>query len=85
MAKRKAKKAPARKAAKKVKKAAGRGRGKKTALDLIISKSRTKAAASINVSGEFYGALDAAVRVMIGSAEARAVNNGRKTLRPHDL
>lgn len=82
MAKRKAKKKPARKAAKKP---ARRSRAKKTAMDFIISKSRTKAAAGINVSGEFYGALDDAVRELINQAEARAVNNGRKTLRPHDL
>jgi hypothetical protein len=68
--------------AKKTKRAAGRA--KKTG-DLIISKSRTKAAARINVSGDFYGALDGAVRSMISSAEKRAKDNGRKTLRPHDL
>jgi hypothetical protein len=78
MAKRKAKKATARKASRKP-------AGKKSAADFIISKSRTKNAAGINVSGEFYGALDSAVRGMIKQAEARAVNNGRKTLRPHDL
>ncbi len=60
-------------------------RGKKSAVDLIISKSRTKAAAHINVSGDFYGALDGAVRSMIKFAEKRAKDNGRKTLRPHDL
>lgn len=60
-------------------------RGKKSAVDLIISKSRTKAASKINVSGDFYSALDTAVRSIIKGAEARAVNNGRKTLRPHDL
>jgi histone H3/H4 len=80
MAKRKAKKAPARKAGRKT-----AGRGKKTAAEFIISKSRTKNAAGINVSGEFYGALDSTVRGIIKQAEARAVNNGRKTLRPHDL
>jgi hypothetical protein len=53
--------------------------------DLIISKSRTKASASLNVSGDFYGALDAHVRDLIKSAETRATNNGRRTLRPHDL
>ena len=58
---------------------------KKSAADYIISKSRTKAAAGINVSSDFYGALDAAVRCMIDAAEARACENGRKTLRPHDL
>jgi hypothetical protein len=74
MAKKKAKKKAKRKATK-----------KKSAADLIISKSRTKAAAKINVSGDFYSALDTTVRGMIKSAEKRATDNGRKTLRPHDL
>ena len=82
MAKRKAKKKTAKKATRKAKKK-GKRRGAKS--DLIISKSRTKAAADINVSGEFYSALDGAVREMIATAERRAVDNGRKTLRPHDL
>ena len=84
----------ARKVAKKKKKAARKTTKKKTttrrkkkatATDLIISKSRTKAAAGINVSGEFYSALDDAVRNLIATAEARATDNGRRTLRPHDL
>lgn len=54
--------------------------------DLIISKSRTKAAVrKCNVGGEFYGALDKAVRQMIAEAESRAVGNKRKTLKPVDL
>ncbi len=61
------------------------GKAKKATGDLIISKSRTKACAKINVSGDFYSALDGAVRSMIAEAEKRAMNNGRKTLRPHDL
>ena len=65
---------PARKSAKKSK-----------PVELIISKSRTKNAAGINVSGDFYGALDEAVRGMIAGAERRAEANGRKTLRPQDL
>lgn len=63
----------------------GRGAKKKKTGDLIISKSRTKAAAGINVSGDFYIALDEAVRNLIATAEARAGNNNRRTLRPHDL
>ena len=62
--------------------------GKRAAgpVELIISKSRTKAAVKkSNVSSEFYGALDKAVRTMIAGAEGRAVANGRKTLRPQDL
>jgi len=72
-----------KKAAAKVSKKAGRKKAGPT--ELIISKSRTKAAAGINVSGDFYGALDQAVRSMIAGAEARAMSNGRRTLRPHDL
>ena len=55
-------------------------------VELIISKARTKAAAKkCNVSSEFYGALDAAVRYLIKKAETRAIDNKRKTLRPQDL
>ena len=94
MAKKKAKKKATKKAAKKTtkrpakkaaKKKAAQARGKTGPLELIISKSRTKNAAGINVSGEFYGALDEAVRDMIAGAERRATANGRKTLRPQDL
>jgi hypothetical protein len=54
--------------------------------ELIISKSRTKAATKkCNVGSEFYGALDAAVRKMIAAAEDRAVGNKRKTLKAVDL
>ncbi len=54
--------------------------------ELIISKSRTKAAAKkCNVSGDFYGVLDKKVRELIAAAEARALGNKRKTLRPQDL
>jgi hypothetical protein len=63
------------------KKAAAKASG-----DLIISKSRTKAAVKkVNVSGDFYGALDKAVRDLLKTAEERALGNKRKTLRPVDL
>jgi hypothetical protein len=77
----------ARKGAQKAaRKKTSKARGtKKSSGEFIISKSRTKAASSINVSGDFYAALDAAVRNLIATAEARATNNGRRTLRPHDL
>jgi len=53
---------------------------------LIVSKSRTKAAAkSCNVAGDFYNALDKKVRAMISDAERRATANGRKTIKPQDL
>ena len=70
-------------AAKKKKKAA-RGKGKSA--DLIISKSRTKGAVKkCNVGSDFYGALDGVVRGLIKDAEARAIGNKRKTLKPVDL
>ena len=76
----------ARKAKKKAKKTAKRKVSRKKApADLIISKSRTKNAAGINVSGDFYGALDTVVRDIIAGAEQRAMANNRRTLRPHDL
>lgn len=54
--------------------------------DLIISKSRTKAAVKkCNVSSDFYGALDKKVRTIIAEAETRAMGNKRKTLKPQDL
>jgi hypothetical protein len=54
--------------------------------DMIISKSRTKAASKeCNVSSDFYDALDLKVREMIAAAEKRAIANSRKTLRPYDL
>lgn len=68
------------------KKAAGKPKARASTGDLIISKSRTKAATKkCNVGSEFYGALDKAVRGMIASAEARALGNKRKTLKAVDL
>ncbi len=61
-------------------------RRKKGSSDLIISKSRTKAASKkCNVGSEFYGALDRVVRDMIKTAEGRALGNKRKTLKAVDL
>ncbi len=54
--------------------------------ELIISKARVKnAVKKCNVGGEFYGALDGAVRQLIKEAEARATGNKRKTLKAVDL
>ncbi len=73
------KKAPKKKIAKR------KNTRKKATRDLIISKARTKAAVGMNVSSEFYAALDECVRTCIAGAEARASSNNRRTLRPHDL
>ncbi len=75
----------ARKAARPAARRATVKKRRKTNGDLIISKRRTKNAATINVSGDFYQALDEAVRAMIVEAEQRAASNNRRTLRPHDL
>lgn len=80
-----AKKTAQRAGSNKVQKASARGARGRAPRDLIISKSRTKAAASMNVSAEFFAALDGAVRGLIARAEQRALDNGRRTLRPHDL
>ena len=59
---------------------------KAASTDLLISKSRTTdAVQNCAVSSDFYGALDEKVRELIAAAEARATENGRKTLKPHDL
>lgn len=65
---------------------AARKKKKAAPAELIISKARTKAATrKCNVSSEFYGALDKKVRDIIKNAEARAVDNKRKTLKPCDI
>ena len=65
---------------------AAKRRAKKATGDLIISKARTKASVKkCNVSADFYGALDKAVRDIIKGAERRATDNKRKTLKPCDL
>lgn len=65
---------------------AARAKKAKSPGELIISKSRTKGAArKCNVSSDFYGALDKKVRSIIAEAEARAIANKRKTLKPADL
>jgi len=68
------------------KKAPAAGKGKSVPQELIISKSRVKAAvAECNISKEFYEALDKMVRSAITGAEGRALGNKRRTLRPWDL
>lgn len=65
---------------------AAKGAAKKSGESMIISKSRVKAATKkCNVGGDFYGALDAAVRKIIAGAEERAQGNKRKTLKPVDI
>ena len=63
-----------------------KGGAKKATGELIISKSRVKAAAKkCNVGSEFYVALENVVRNLIKGAEDRAQGNKRKTLKAVDL
>ncbi len=53
---------------------------------MIISKSRAKAAVKkCNVASDFYEGLEEAVRELIVRAEARALDNKRKTVRAADV
>ena len=68
------------------KKAAAARKGASGRVDMIISKSRVKAAVrKCNVGSEFYGALEGQVRELISRAEQRAIGNKRKTLRAADV
>ena len=54
---------------------------------MIIKKSEVKAMGGddYRISQDFYEKLDAAVADLIKDAMSRAKENGRKTLKPHDL
>ena len=39
----------------------------------------------VQVSGDFYGALDKKIEAMLDKAAARTKDNKRKTLKPYDL
>ena len=40
---------------------------------------------NVQVSGEFYGALDKKIEKILDTAAARTKDNKRKTLKPYDL
>ena len=50
-----------------------------------LVKSQVKEATELNVASDVYDALEDKVREMIKSAEARAKENGRKTIKAYDL
>jgi len=57
-----------------------------TPVDVIISESRTKAAAKkCNTSSDCYNALDKKVSELVAAAEAGAIANKRETFGPQDL
>ncbi len=53
--------------------------------ELVVVRSKIKELTELNVAGDFADALSKKVEGMIKSAEARAKENGRKTLKPCDL
>ena len=40
---------------------------------------------NVQVSGDFYGALDKKIETLLNGAAARTKDNKRKTLKPYDL
>ena len=54
-------------------------------MSLIVKNAVKDAVKKCNVGGDFYGALDKMVATKIARAEARAMDNGRKTVQARDL
>lgn len=50
-----------------------------------IVKSQVKETVDLNVSSDFYEALDEEVAELLEDAEERAEANGRSTVQPRDL
>jgi histone H3/H4 len=53
--------------------------------DLIVKNSVKEALDDMNVSRDFYDALDAEVEELLDDAARRAESNDRKTVQPRDL
>ena len=53
--------------------------------DLIVKSNVKDAMEGMNVSADFYDALDDEVEVLLADAARRAEENGRKTVQPRDL
>ncbi|MFB6113894.1 MAG: DUF1931 domain-containing protein [Halodesulfurarchaeum sp.] len=53
--------------------------------DLIVKSNVKEALGDINVSADFYDALDEEVASLLEDAAERAEQNGRKTVQPRDL
>ena len=74
--------------AKKKKKKKKASRKKAPAMEMLLVGSKTKAALKahgVNVSGDTLDALNMVVYWYIEQASKRAGNNGRKTVRGHDV
>ena len=53
--------------------------------DLIVKAAVKEALDDMNVSSDFYDALDAEVEELLDDAARRASENDRKTVQPRDL
>ncbi|MFW6384839.1 MAG: DUF1931 domain-containing protein [Halodesulfurarchaeum sp.] len=53
--------------------------------DLIVKSNVKDAMEGMNVSADFYDALDDEVDALLADAARRAEENGRKTVQPRDL
>jgi histone H3/H4 len=53
--------------------------------DLIVKNSVKEALDDMNVSRDFYDALDEEVEELLADAKRRASENDRKTVQPRDL
>lgn len=53
--------------------------------DLIVKSAVKEAASDVNVSAEFYDALDGEVEELLQDAARRAKDNERRTVQPRDL
>ena len=53
--------------------------------DLIVKAAVKEELSDMNVSSDFYDALDERVDELLADAARRAEENGRKTVQPRDL
>ena len=63
----------------------GNGREKESVTNLIVKAAVKDELSEMNVSGDFYGALDEDVSELLEDAARRAESNDRKTVQPRDL
>lgn len=53
--------------------------------ELLVVRSKIKEITKLNVAGDFADALSKEVEKLVKSAERRAKDNGRSTIKPRDL
>jgi hypothetical protein len=63
----------------------GNGRERASVTDTIVNAAVKDELSEMNVSADFYDALDEDVRELLEDAGRRAADNDRKTVQPRDL